>query len=332
MGVACHKIPKMWMTIFHSAYIPQHISDIQAKQMDTLGKNIHVVRVKTDFDGCAALASDLQRDPELGYMHPNSANSVNIGRLLPQINYYFHVYSRVAKNDEDIRISVPSGNFGNTVAGLMAMKMGLPIKIIVGVNENDVYERFYRTGIYAPAENAHPSPSNSMNVNWPSNIRRLFQLYGGQLVEGKDPDNSQKKVISSMKIPNLKEIREDMAAYRISDDKMNETIEEFYSKNHRIGKGGRLHSTLETHGAVAFGAANEFRKTGYDGKIIIFETAHPGKFPEHLEGMGIKPEPPKCLSKLDGVPHGKFFEIDNNYNAAKSLLIGLYQKELAKNK
>lgn len=314
MGEACLNREKMWMAILHSAYIPEHVSEQQAKQMDTLGNNVHVIRVKTDFDGCASIATKLQLDPELEYMHRNSANSVNIGRLVPQIAYYFFAYSRIAKNGEEVVFSVPSGNFGNAVAGLYAARMGLPIKLVIAVNENDVFHRFYRTGKYEPSGNSHPSPSNAMNVDNPSNVRRLFQLYGGQLI-GKE----------AKKLPDMQRLREEIAAYRVSDAETDEIIERFYKESHMIGQ---LHSTLEPHGAVAWGGAKKFREErGYDGKIIAFETAHPGKFPERLKTMGIEPELPECLAKLAGKPHGRFHLMDNDYGKVKELVKKLYEQE-----
>ena len=194
MGHAILNRRRMWMAIIHSASLKDR-NDVQAKQMDTLEGNTYAIWARTDFDGCQRIAQQLQSDPELKYMNLNSANSINIGRLLPQIAYYFYIYSRVAERPgEEVVISVPSGNFGNAVAGLFAIKMELPIKLLVGVNENDVFERFYRTGSYAPAAQTISTPSNAMDINWPSNMRRLFQLYGGQLIEGKDPENPERRL------------------------------------------------------------------------------------------------------------------------------------------
>jgi threonine synthase len=334
MGKACLGRDRMWMVILHSADVPGEVSELQAKQMDTLGGNVYVVRVRTDFDGCHALAQDLLKDKELKYMNITSANSINIGRLLPQISYYFYAYARVANIGEEVYVSVPFGNAGNFVAGLFAKKMGLPIKLIGAVNENDVFERFYRTGIYAPAKEALQCPSNAMDVNWPSNMRRLFQLYGGQLVEGKHPFNPRQKVIEKMILPDLRKIREDMVVYSISNRETVEIIREFYNEGHKIvykegNKSRKIHSTIEPHGAVAWGAAKKFREdSGYKGKIITFETAHPGKFPETLRKMGIEPELPHCLAELVGKPHGRYSVVDNDYNKVKGLIARLYNTEL----
>ena len=279
MGVACHKRSKMWMLILHSS-LEGHVSDLQAKQMDTQGYNISVGRAPLDFDGCTTIINRLLEDPDLEYMHRNSANSVNIGRLLPQTTYFSYLYANIAEKGEKLVMSVPCGNLGDLTAGAIAKKSGLPIDLIVGVNENDVFERFHRTGVYAPAEKTKTSPSNAMNVNKPSNIRRLVQLYGGQLING-----------ALVVKPDFKRLKEDIvAAYSIGDEETHEIVKEFYNEKHMIGK---THSTIEPHGAVAWGASKKFRRdSGYDGKIITFETAHPGKFPESLQRIGVHPELP----------------------------------------
>ncbi len=325
-GMGCLDIPGTMMFIFYSSAIGEHVSDMQARMMDTIGKNVHAIRVNTEFDGCDLISKSLQLDPDLAFMHKSTANSVSLGRLLPQIAYYFHAYSRVAEQGEEIRVSVPSGNFGDAVAGLFAMQMGLPIKLIIGVNENDVYERFHRTGIYAPSEKTQPCHSNSMNVGWPSNIRRMFNLYGGQLVEGKDPDTG-KKIIKSMIIPELKRLRHDVSAFTITDEETDMIIVDFYRKGYKID--GRIHSTIEPHGAVAWGASEKFREqTGYTGKIISFETAHPGKFPERLQAFGIEPVLPECLQAVANVAENerRYWTV-SNLQEAKELVIELYRAE-----
>ena len=334
MGHAILNIDRMWMAILHSSHIGDEVSDLQAKQMSTLGGNVYSLWIDADFDGCQKIAQELLRDGDLQYMNLNSANSINIGRLLPQIAYYFYSYGRIASNPgEAVYFSVPSGNFGNAVAGLFAKKMGLPIRLIIGVNENDVFERYFRTGIYNPAGDTKSSPSNSMNINWPSNMRRLFHLYGGQLIEAKDPGDPERKIVDPRSVmPNLDLMREDIAAsYSISDHETHNIIWNFYNEEHLID--GNIHSTLEPHGAVAYGAAQRYRQeTGYRGKIAVFETAHPGKFPESLVDKGIDIVMPANLARLANRPHGRHFEVDADYNVIKGLIIQLHQQELAKYK
>ncbi|MEK6949088.1 MAG: threonine synthase [Nanoarchaeota archaeon] len=333
MGHAILNRKRMWMAILHSSHIGEEVSDLQAKQMSTLGGNVYPLWIDAEFDGCQKIVQELLRDEDLQYMNLNSANSINIGRLLPQIAYYFYSYARVASAPgEIVYFSVPSGNFGNAVAGLFAIKMGIPIKLIVGVNENDVFERYFRTGKYEPAEETKSSPSNSMNINWPSNMRRLFQLYGGQLIEGKDPiDPEKKKVDPRSLMPNLEFMKRYIAAaYSISDTETHELIWKFYQEEHIIEG---LHSTIEPHGAVAWGAAKRYRQeTGYTGKIAVFETAHPGKFPESLLDKGIDILMPANLARLANMPHGRYLVLENDYNAVKSAIIQHYKQESAKQK
>lgn len=337
MGHAILNRERMWMAILHSAHIGEEVSDLQAKQMDTLGNNVYALWLQTDFDGCNRIAQDLQRDPELKYMNMNTANSSNIGRLLPQIAYYFYIYSRVAEQPgETVYFSVPSGNFGNTVAGLFAIKMGLPIKLIVGVNENDVFPRFYHSGEYKPADETISSPSNSMNINWPSNMRRLFQLYGGQLIESRDPNNREKKIVDPWSImPNMDLMKNDIVgAYRISDVDTHDIIWNFYQEEHIIpGGSGNVISTLEPHGSVAWGATLQHRlETGYNGKIVTFETAHPGKFPESLIDKNIDIVMPPSLARLMGKPHGRYLNVPFNYKYIRGVITVLYQQELSRHR
>ena len=155
-----------------------------------------------------------------------------------------------------------------------------------------------------------------MVVNKPSNPRRIVQLYGGQLIG----DNL-------IVPPNFGELKKDIVAvYSIGNEETYETIKEFYDGWHMIG---RLHSTIGPHESVAWGTSKKFRRdSGYDGKIFTFGTAHPGKFPESLQRIGITPDLPRCLAKLVNKPHGKFYTIEN-YSQAKELLIELYRQQSA---
>jgi len=315
MGKGCLKMPKMWMAILHSAYIPEHVRELQAKQMDILGYNIEVMRILTDYTGCAKLASRLERDPELGYMRMISANSANIGNILPQMVYYFWIYPRISKNGGEIYFSIPSGNFGNATAGLFAKMAGLPIKIIASVNENDVVYRLYKTGKYEPEEGTHPSPSNSMNVKDPSNIRRFVQPFGGQIID------------SVLKVqPNMEMFRSEIFVERVSDAETKEYLLKHWREGHKIGE---LHSTIEDHGTVGYGGAEKCRqRTGYNGIIGILETGEPGKFCETLNALGIYPELRPDFAKLVKMPHGNYLILPNDYETVKSAVKYLYNKQL----
>lgn len=317
VAAAYHGMKRVWVVILYPA---GKISDLQAKQMDTLGGNVCVMAVENiDFDGCQKLALQLQKDPELDYIRKTSANSVNIGRLLPQTAYYYYAYSKIAAPNEEIYFAVPSGNFGNAVAGLYANRTGLRIKLIIAVNENDVFERFYRTGVYGPAAKAVATPSTAMDVNTPSNMRRLFQLFGGQLIGEKEVKF----------LPNMEWLRREIVAYKISNDDTDRAVKDYYDERHMLGG---IHSTLEHHGGVAWSAAQRFRHdTGYGGKIAVLETAHPGKFPEQLARIGIiDVELPQCLELLKDKPHGKFYSMPDNYGAIRKKFVELHAIEFAR--
>lgn len=331
MGHAVHNRDNMMMAILYSSRIGEEISEIQAKQMDTIGDNVVTIRVDGTFDDCQTLAKKLQADPDLQYMNLNSANSISIGRLLPQIAYYFDTYSKVADfAGEEIVFTVPSGNFGNLVAGLYAKKMGLNAKFNVALNENDVFARFYETGIYEPASESKPSLSNSMNVNHPSNMRRLFQLYGGQLVEETDDDgNITVKVI---KQPDMKKLKEDIiGVYSISDEDTVQTIKDFYEEGHEIEINGEyVTSAIEPHGSVALAATKRLRQEGYLGKVITFQTAHLYKFPEVLNDLGIKIIKTSRMNELEQGPMGNHISVGNDYSKVKGLLQEFHALQLKK--
>ncbi|MCK5104194.1 MAG: hypothetical protein KAR17_15320, partial [Cyclobacteriaceae bacterium] len=193
-----------------------------------------------------------------------SANSINFGRILPQIVYYFYAASRIAPG-EPIIFSVPSGNFGNLVGGILAKKMGLPIqKFIVAVNENDSFPKFLKSGKYQKIEPSRNCLSSAMNVGHPSNLARLIDLYGGHL-DGQGILH---------KTPDMQALQKDFWSLSVSDAETQETIVKMYQKNQLI---------IEPHGAVAWYGLEEFLKEQQvDIPCISFETADPAKFPEAI--------------------------------------------------
>ena len=186
-------------------YPKNEISNLQRKQMTTLGENIISIGIKGKFDDCQKLVKTAFADKELNHIKLSSANSINFGRLIPQTLYYFWSYSRIIdKRDEKVIFSVPSGNFGNLTGGLIAKRMGLPIKrFISAVNENNEFPTFLRTGVYKKLEPSINCISNAMNVGHPSNLARIFDLYGGQIDE---------KGVTH-RIPNMEELRNDIVSY-----------------------------------------------------------------------------------------------------------------------
>jgi len=262
---AFYEMPRIKVVVL---YPKDEISDLQRKQMTTLGKNIIAFGINGKFDDCQSLVKTAFADKELKNLWLSSANSINFGRLLPQTLYYFWSYSRIVeRKEEEVLFSVPSGNFGNLTGGLIAKKMGLPIKrFISAVNENDEFPTFLRTGIYKKVEPSKNCISNAMNVGHPSNLSRIFDLYEGQIDESGD----------IYKMPNMEELRKDIISYSINDKATKDTIVNFYEKHKKI---------IEPHGAVGWAALNIYRNNYPEHKnlkSITFETAHPSKFPDEI--------------------------------------------------
>ncbi|MBY9006241.1 MAG: threonine synthase [Candidatus Lokiarchaeota archaeon] len=263
-------------------YPRDEISDLQRKQMTTLGKNVTAIGIKGKFDDCQRYAKKAFADNELTNLNLSSANSINFGRLLPQTLYYFWSYSQIVeKKNEEIVFSVPSGNFGNLMGGLIAKRMGLPVrKFISAVNENDEFPNFLETGQYNKVVPSKNCISNAMNVGHPSNLARLIDLYGGQIDE--------QGIISRQ--PNMQKIRNEIISYSISDELTKITIKDFYNNHQKI---------LEPHGAVGWAAVEIYRKeynNDHKYRSITLETADPAKFPNEIINLvRITPEIPHSL-------------------------------------
>jgi len=281
----------------------KEVTPRQRRQMTTLGENIIALAVDGKFDDCQALVKEAFVDQELGCLDLSSANSINFGRLLPQTVYYFYAYSKLAKEGEEIIFSVPSGNFGNLMGGLIAKKMGLPVhKFIAAVNENDEFPKFLETGKYQPIRPSRNCLSNAMNVGHPSNLARLIDLYGGQMDE--------KGIIHKM--PDMDSIKKDVFSVSISDDETRATIKDVY-QNHGV--------ILEPHGAVGWAGLEGFSSQTKNSLLSIsLETAHPAKFPEEIKKiLNIEPELPESLKGLE-TKKEKFENISSNYQDFKQIL------------
>ncbi|MGH7976062.1 MAG: threonine synthase, partial [Limisphaerales bacterium] len=228
---AFHKIPGVRVIVLFPI---GEVSLSQRKLMTTLGDNVRTVAIDGKFDDCQAMVKRAFADPALKHIPLSSANSINIGRLLPQSVYYFYAASRLAKPGEPIVFSVPSGNFGDMMGAVVVREMGLPVKkIIASVNDNDAFPKFLASGSYQKISPSRNSVSNAMNVGHPSNLARLVAIYGGQMDEtGKI--NRQ---------PDLAAMRRDLFSSSISDERTRETIREVWNKYQLL---------LEAHGAVAW--------------------------------------------------------------------------------
>jgi len=275
----------------------------QRRQMTTLGENIFPLAINGKFDDCQALVKQAFVDPELRGLNLSSANSINIGRLLPQAVYYFYARSRAALHGEEIVFSVPSGNFGDLMGGLIAMKMGLSVhKFVVATNENDEFPVFMQTGVYEPIRPSKNCISNAMNVGHPSNLARLFCLYGGQMDETGRVSRQ----------PDLIAMHKDLYAVSITDDVTRQTIKEAYSQYGVF---------LEPHGAVAWaGLVRYLNECGDWSPCISLETADPAKFPEEIVRLtGVNPALPQVMARLDELEE-HFEKMNGNYASLKNYI------------
>jgi threonine synthase len=284
------------------------VTSMQRKQMTTLQKNINVISVDGKFDDCQHLVKKAFLDPSLSHLPLSSANSINIGRLLPQSVYYFYAWSRLAAQiDEKAIFSVPCGNFGNLVAGLMAARMGLPAgQFILSTNLNNEVPEYLRTGIYESISPSKNCISSAMNVGNPSNLARIISLYGGMM------DETGKIV----KEPDSKRMRRDLFGVSVPEDDTRATIAEIFRKYNIL---------LEPHGAIAWKAIKEYSKSvkqNRSGKqlFISLETAHPAKFPDELQRIiNINPLSPESLSNLIDKKEN-YLTAGNDYIKIKELI------------
>lgn len=288
----------------------EEITEIQRKQMTTLNENIIPIALKGKFDDCQSLVKMAFNDPELKKLNLTSANSINISRLLPQSIYYFYAFSRLSY--EKVSFSVPSGNFGNLMGGVIAKKMGLPVeKFIVAVNENDEFPIFLKTEEYKPVIPSKKCSSNAMNVGNPSNLARLIDLYGGWIYDERDINGKVIKYGVLKEKPDMKKLKNDFVSFSITDKEVAKTIKKYYQKYKII---------LDPHGAVGIAA---YEKSNINTPVISIETAHPGKFPDVIkEAIGIDPEIPNTLKNLISKDE-KYNVLENNYNEFKKFLKGL---------
>lgn len=289
----------------------KEVTNRQRLQMTTLGKNISVLSLDGKFDDCQALVKQAFSDPDLAHLGLSSANSINIGRLIPQTVYYFYAWSRLAEGVEKVIFSVPSGNFGDMMGGILAMKMGLPVeRFLIAVNENDEFATYLSTGRYQKTEPSRNCISSAMNVGHPSNLARLVSLYGGMMDE--------KGILS--KQADLEMMRKELWAISITDEQTKETIIEAW-KNHRL--------LLEPHGAVGWKCLQTYLEKHPETReknplCISLETAHPAKFPEEINRLlGFDPDLPPSLLGIEGNEE-KYGNIDKDFESFKNFLLKYY--------
>ena len=273
-------------------YPSKRISGLQEKQIATLGKNITALEVKGDFDDCQRLAKTALSDQELRRkINISSANSINIGRLLPQMVYYFYSFQQFQSLYSKSYILnpiyvVPSGNFGNLAAGIFAKRSGLAIKkFIAAVNLNSGVPVYLKSG-HLPKNKTIMTLSNAMDVGNPSNWARILDLYGH----------------------NRRKIKRDLEAIMISETKTKKIIRDIYKKYNYV---------IDPHTAVGVAAA--LRQNQNEAKIVL-ATAHPAKFKNIVEKIiGVRIELPPTLRKIINKKK-KSVILENNYAVLKKLL------------
>lgn len=251
-------------------YPKSKVSPLQEKQLTTWGGNIKALEIEGTFDDCQALAKQLLADEALQQQYITSANSINIARLIPQSFYYFWAYAQLKKQNKKIVFSVPSGNFGNLTAGLMAFKMGLPVeRFVAATNMNNVVPQYLETGTYE-ARPSLATISNAMDVGNPSNFERMKNLFHDDVVQ----------------------FRNLISGYFFSDEETKATIQKVYQET------GYL---LDPHGAVAYlGLSQYLGEHPENLSGILLETAHPAKFIETVEdSIAAQIEIPEKLSAFD---------------------------------
>ena len=235
-------------------YPSKRVSDLQEKQLTTMGGNITALEVKGNFDDCQRMVKEAFQDAEIrAQLELTSANSINIARLIPQMFYYFWAYAQLPKGTKEFVVSVPSGNFGNLTAGLMAKRMGLPVdRFVMATNANDVVPRYLASGTFT-ARDSKKTISNAMDVGNPSNFARMLDLYGGKVTA----------------------MRKDITAFSFTDKETKQLMRDFHTKHGYM---------LDPHGAVGcLGVQSHHKKHGAKGVCVFLETAHPAKFQGTVE-------------------------------------------------
>jgi threonine synthase len=230
------------------------VSDIQEKQLTTLGQNITALEIQGNFDDCQRLVKTAFLDKEVtDRVNLSSANSINIARLIPQSFYYFHAYARLKHLNKPLVFSVPSGNYGNICGGLIAQRMGLPVyKFVASTNANDVIPRFLKSGKFEPKDSI-PTISNAMDVGNPNNFPRLEEIH----------DKDFQKIVSNI------------VGKSYTDAQTKDAFHSVFKK---------YHYAMCPHTSIAYLGLQDFLKEeGKDLVGVFLATAHPAKFLDVLD-------------------------------------------------
>ena len=260
------------------------VSTLQQRLFSTLGENVSSLSVDGTFDDCQTLVKQAFADRDLQRLV--SANSINVGRLLPQTFYYFHLFAQLdASAREDLEVCTPSGNFGNLTAGLMAKRMGVPVsQFIAATNVNDVVPEYLKTGAFEPRPSTE-TLSNAMDVGNPSNFARMLWLYDG----------------------NVDTMRRDVVGRAYTDEQTRETIRSVHA---------RLGYVLDPHSAIGYMGARESKAA----TRVFLATAHPAKFRETVEPV-IKDKVPLPPAIRESTTRPEYVsEMAADYEALKAFL------------
>ncbi len=265
------------------------VSDIQERQLTTLGQNIKALRVDGVFDDCQDMVKSAFLDAGITDQRAlTSANSINVARWLPQLFYFLFAYKQTKQLGKDIVFSVPSGNFGNICAGIVANKLGLPVKhFVAAVNVNNTVVKYLETGNYEPKA-SKATISNAMDVGNPSNFIRIQQLF----------DN------------NFEDLKSDFSSYSFNDDQTREAMVAIKSGNGYIA---------DPHGAVGYLGLKEYDLSENEYGIFL-ETAHPVKFGDVVEEtLNVTLDIPKQIQGV--MDKEKSFTSISTYDELKSYLL-----------
>lgn len=251
-------------------YPSGRVSPLQEKQLTTVGDNVCALEVKGAFDDCQRMVKEAFVNPALKAELPlTSANSINLGRLIPQSFYYIYAYSQTKETAKPLVFTVPSGNFGNLTAGVLAWDWGMPVhRFVAATNINDVVPQYLQTGKYSPRPSIQTF-SNAMDVGDPSNFERLLAIFGGN----RDSMHSM--------------IHEEV----VTDKETLETIRSVHSERNHF---------LDPHTAVGYLASRRYIESAENegSSVISLSTAHPGKFLEVVEeAAGTTPDLPPQLEE-----------------------------------
>jgi len=267
------------------------ISEVQRKFMTTVNSdNVFNIALASNFDECQKFVKSMFADKNFSRsINMSGVNSINWSRIIVQIVYYFFSYFKIAKENEKINFSVPTGNFGDIYAGYVAKKMGLPInKLVIATNKNDILKRVVNTGHYKPSKVEH-TVSPSMDIQVASNFERLIfdisSCNANRILKLMNDLNERGEFIIEKK--ELKKIKDSFFSDSLSEEETKSIISEMY-KNHGI--------LIDPHTAVGIGVT---KKISLKGNTVILATAHPSKFSDVvMEATGIKPELPENLKNI----------------------------------